>query len=196
MKTIIKLTVILCTTIIFFSCNNDDDSLPQGLTIGSYHEGGIVFYLDATGKSGLVCAVKDQSSKMRWGYNDIFLENTQAIIGSGAMNSQNIADAYLGIENASDLCLELEINGFTDWFLPSKDELNLMYVNRAKIDAAALKNGGQTFSTDFENANYWSSTEESKTHAWLHQFDTGEQKTYHKTYVLHARAIRAFHISN
>ena len=53
-------------------------------------------------------------------------------------------------------------NGYDDWYLPSKDELNKLYLNKDAI-------GG------FVNATYWSSTQSSSTLAWFQIFSTGTQ---------------------
>ena len=65
---------------------------------------------------------------------------------------------------AKTACDELILNGYSDWHLPSKDELNALYVNLKKIGV-----GG--FAFDF----YWSSTERDNVLAWSHQFHTGSQ---------------------
>ena len=71
-------------------------------------------------------------------------------------------------------------NGFSDWFLPSKDELNEMYVNRAYL-------GG--FSTDF----YWSSSEYAVFFAWFQDFSIGFQYHYYsKDSTYYVRPVRAF----
>jgi hypothetical protein len=71
------------------------------------------------------------------------------------------------------------LNGYSDWYLPSKDELNKLYLNRASI-------GG------FVNTGYWSSSETSTTNAWLQSFFTGAQISNEKFYGNYVRAIRAF----
>jgi hypothetical protein len=70
-------------------------------------------------------------------------------------------------------------NSLSDWYLPSQDELNQMYVNRSAI-------GG--FSTDF----YLSSSEFVDIYAWGQFFDTGIQFFGNKDYALYVRPVRAF----
>ena len=72
-------------------------------------------------------------------------------------------------------------NGYDDWYLPSKDELNKLYLNKDAI-------GG------FVNATYWSSTQSSSTLAWFQIFSTGTQTVSTKTFTINFRAIRAFSI--
>jgi hypothetical protein len=73
------------------------------------------------------------------------------------------------------------LGGYSDWFLPSKDELNAMYGKKAAI-------GG------FVNASfwYWSSSEFSGTNARGQTFGVGSQNNYNKSTLDHVRAVRAF----
>lgn len=83
---------------------------------------------------------------------------------------------------AVDICANLDLNGYNDWYLPSKDELNKLYQNKAAV-------GG------FASANYWSSTEyyNSNLYAWKQSFLNGAQFHSSKSdYPGYVRAIRAF----
>jgi hypothetical protein len=72
--------------------------------------------------------------------------------------------------------------------LPSKDELNEMYINKATIDSTALANGG----TAFVSTYYWSSSEYSNDDAWGKSFTSGNQGYISKSYTYSVRAVRAF----
>jgi hypothetical protein len=108
--------------------------IPGGLYIGQSYAGGIIFYLDDTGEHGLVSADIDQQN-----INDGVNQNNQCpigttfetdtIIGSGAQNTTNIISACNTTSNVAYICDNLVLNGYDDWFLPSKDELNLMFQN-------------------------------------------------------------------
>ena len=71
---------------------------------------------------------------------------------------------------------------FGDWFLPSKDELGLMYT-----ELKANSVGG------FTSNNYWSSTETSNTQASSQNFNTGTQTNVNKTNTYYVRSCRAFY---
>lgn len=79
--------------------------------------------------------------------------------------------------------------GFGDWYLPSRVELNLMYQNKAAIDATAIANGGSAFS-DF----YWSSSENANSSAWGQDFASSivDQNSITKDGPLRVRAVRTF----
>ncbi len=149
------------------------------LVIGQKYKGGIIFYIDASGKHGLIAAQTDQSTGIEWGAKI----KTGAIveeIGSGRRNTDIIV-AKLGDGNyAAKLCADLVLNGYSDWFLPSKDELNQLYLNKDKV-------GG------FSSAFYWSSTEVNNTNvAWKQYFNNGPQRNSPKYNTYYVRAVRAF----
>jgi hypothetical protein len=75
----------------------------------------------------------------------------------------------------------LILNGYSDWHLPSKEELNALYVNLKQIGV-----GG------FANNYYWSSTEDGNYYAWIQGFDFGRQVNTSKDNKYFVRAVRAF----
>jgi len=163
-----------------------------GLAIGDTHQGGIIFYLDATGCHGLIAAPTDQSTGIEWSNNGAYVD-TYAYgngIGSGEGNSQGIrrwqgtcTSCY-----ASELCQDLSLGGYTDWYLPSKYELNLMYENIGFGDVLGLGNIGNFSFGNF----YWSSTEVNTTNAWIQRFSSGAQLIVVKGNAFSVRAVRAF----
>ena len=77
-------------------------------------------------------------------------------------------------------CIDLILNGYSDWFLPSKNDLNQMYLNKALI-------GG------FTSDAYWSSTETDQFNAWVQVFSQGFHLVASKeNSAARVRAIRAF----
>jgi len=98
----------------------------NSLYIGQSYAGGIIFYLDATGTHGLVANDYDQSAY--WGCIGTFI-GTGTAIGTGASNTAGIIAACNDNSTAASLCNGMRLNGYSDWFLPSIDELNLVYKN-------------------------------------------------------------------
>jgi hypothetical protein len=86
----------------------------------------------------------------------------------------------------------------SDWFLPSKDELNEVckYARDTGQNAGAsdVCTGGtlRTGVGGFAAAGYWSSTEDASTNAWFHNFDTGSQNSFGKADPFYVRPVRAF----
>lgn len=169
-------------------------------SVGDFAHGGIVFWVDETGQHGLVCAKQDQSTGVRWHAGTF--GNTRAYgdgLYAGEANTSIIIAAQVAIGDdgntyAARICNELQItesgNTYGDWYLPSREELALMYQNRASINATATANGGSSF----VNAFYWSSTEENNTnYAWVHDYTSGSNSYISQKNTSHrVRAIRAF----
>jgi len=156
--------------------------------IGDYYQGGVIFYLDGIG-GGLVCAVSDQSTSAEWGcYNTTLSGADGTVIGTGSQNTIDIVAGCATPDIAADICADLSLNGYIDWFLPSIDELNAMYLNKAAIDATAIINGGVAFGTDW----YWSSSEYNNFHAYLQDFTSNSQGVNSKDTPSRMRAVRAF----
>ena len=87
-------------------------------------------------------------------------------------------------------CANLTLSGYSDWFLPSRDELNEMYLNIGQGNALGLGNIG-----GFANNGYWSSTEDDTNFEWLQYFDNGFQNLnykYFNCFCNDVRAVRAF----
>ena len=167
-------------------------------SVGDFAQGGIVFWVDETGQHGLVAAKEDQSTGVRW-YAGTY-GNTQAKGDgpfSGEANTSIIIAAQVAIGDdgstyAARICNELQVTEggktYGDWYLPSKEELNLMYQNKATIDATAGVNGG----SGFASAYYWSSTGGNNYGAWGPTFDGGSQHLDDKNGTGRVRAVRAF----
>ena len=175
--------IVLTVCLLLFSCkkeNNSTDSNSSAVRVGESYEGGIVFYIDGSGQHGLISASIDQSRAIQW-YNGnySFVNLKDGSVGIGQSNTTTIVGKQ-GIGNyAASLCDQLVLNGYNDWFLPSKNELNLLYQERNQV-------GG------FANAYYWSSVEYDTVGAWNQYFPFGTQYYADKSSIACVRAIRAF----
>ncbi len=163
--------------------------MTPALKIGQTYQGGIIFYLNRTRQHGLIAAAKDQSTGIQW-YNGSFVSvgETSWKVGTGKTNTANIVAKQGAGSYAAKLCDDLVLNGYSDWFLPSKDELNLMYENIGQLAAAPLTNAG-----GFVSSYYWSSSEyDNYVAAWYQYFSNGYQDYYSKNGILYVRAVRVF----
>ena len=173
-----KKLLYLFLTVLIFACSSDDSS--DTLAIGDSYQGGIIAYIDSTGQHGLIAATADQSEGIQW-YNgtNIVTGATGTAIGTGLTNTNAIIAAQGSGSYAASIARDYNGGGYTDWFLPSKDELNQLYENKTAISG-------------FTDAWYWSSTEFNNDVAWLQIFSNGNQNDDIKANTYYVRAVRAF----
>jgi len=169
--------------------------------VGDFVEGGIVFYVDETGQHGLVAALEDltegATDPYGWGYNgyewgcydDTVNGADGTSIGTGYQNTMDIVNQGCTTHNggitAAQAALDAEINGYNDWYLPSKDELHEMYHTIGNAGPEGNIGG-------FEINWYWSSSETNNTNAWYVYFGSGASYTNSKSNPDRVRVIRAF----
>ncbi len=165
-----------------FGITYGDDMTFTLLGTGITWEGGLIFYLDASGLHGLIAAPSDQISA-DWGcYPSVISGADGTAIGTGNQNTMDIVAGCPTIGIAAEICWNLSLNGYTDWYLPSKDELGLMYTN---LYLAGKGSFGTTL-------YYWSSSEYNINYSYRLNFSGGVSGTSLKNSTQYVRAIRAF----
>ena len=163
-------------------------------TIGMKAFGGVIFYLDKTKKHGLVVSTENLGGNWMtypWGCYGLSIEDAEGIdVGSGRLNTNAILNACDEKGIAALACINYEYEGFSDWFLPSLEELELIAENLGYDDE---------FSDviHFDNANYLSSTQlKNKKHkinyAWSVNLIEGHSMPSYKSNKQKIRAVRAF----
>lgn len=185
--------LLFCIYLLFTTCKKNDiitlEDTYTNLSIGDIHKGGIIFYLDSSGKHGFVCDYKDLGIA-EWGCHDTIIFGADATnIGGGYQNTIDVEAGCAMQNTAADYCANSSSQGYSDWFLPSKDELNQIYINK---DVIQLANEVTAFSSTY----YWSSSENISKHeydrSWGQYFDNGFQYGYDKSSFYSVRAIREF----
>ena len=199
------LYILLAVSLIFSACeeevvaptNNTNNNTGNNtdLSIGDYHQGGVIFYLDGNG-SGLICDISDIASplnQVRWGCaNDSLAGAASTSIGGGFSNTTDIINGCNEVGIAAEVCYNLTNGGYSDWYLPSKDELNEMYINKTIINATSISNGGYALNISDDEDEYWSSSQEGSEYSTIQRFGDGHQKGRGKSNLACARAIRNF----
>ena len=163
-----------------------NDGSCVGICIGCLYQGGIIFWLDGSG-GGLIASPSDQIETF-WGIPTEISGADEVVIGTGNQNTIDIEVGCITPQTAADICANLSLSGYNDWFLPSKDELNEMYLNIGQGNALGLGNIG-----GFANYFYWSSTELDNYIAWVQYFFNGSKFNFvSKSANCCVRAVRIF----
>jgi hypothetical protein len=156
--------------------------------------GGLIFHVNpnsaADGWRYLEAAPFDQSAGAGWGCFRTAIPGARgSAVGAGRQNTRDILAACPAPGTAAELCANLNLHGFRDWFLPSIDELAEMYVN---LKLAGRHDFGDREMPD--NFNYWSSTQVTADMARHLDFaDNGRRRHYDdKDFPRRVRAVRAF----
>jgi hypothetical protein len=165
-------------------------SFKVALAIGDAYQGGKTAYIFKPGDPGyvdgqthgLIAALADRPTGLQW-YNGSYVATgaTGIALGTGSLNTDTII-AVQGSPQASyaaGWARAYKGGGYTDWYLPSKDELNKLFLNQVKI-------GG------FGPHYYWSSSEVDAGTAWTQAFDLSHQYAYAKNSESYVRAVRVF----
>src|SRR5687768_14136255 len=135
---------------------------PFSIAVGDSYAGGKVAYILIPGDPGyvagqihgLIAAPSNQSTSAQWGCVGTYIPGADGTaLGTGNQNTIDIVNGCSEAGIAARISNDLVLGVYSDWYLPSKDELNKLYLNRVAI-------GG------FEFAYYWSSSEFGVDNAW------------------------------
>jgi len=183
----LKISLVFVASFLLLApgCNKDDNYDNQQSAappkLGDTYQGGIVFYIDNTGKHGLIAASSDLSKSTSW-WNGSFIATNANSATDGLANTTKIITAQGNTGSyAAKLCRDYKGGNYNDWFLPSKDQLNSLYSQKTLV-------GG------FTDDIYWSSTEFDVGEAWVQYFLDGTQHLDNTSdgATVGTRAIRAF----
>ena len=189
------------------------NQIPQ---IGEEFLGGILFYIDESGYHGLIAAFEDIGRYEFGCYDEVALYNDynegtgDEIIGAGLQNTMNIVNygcttgwtteygytygTYGGI-TAAQAAFNYQFDGYSDWYLPSRDELWEMYSNIGPGATNENYNiGGFDITSDeWYSGDYWSSTlANAGVWTWYIDFKHGDDAVANRYYEKAVRPIRSF----
>jgi hypothetical protein len=162
--------------------------------IGEQFGGGVIFHLwkdNAGVEHGLIVDKTDLSTAQVWSNIDQTLIGPSAQSSwDGLSNSNAIVGQAGHISSAAALCLNTTNGGQSDWYLPSIDELSLLWHSRFNVNKSLSTIGGASVLPI--SADYWSSTEDGNFNAWSFSFGDGLAINFNKYFTNYVRAVRAF----
>jgi len=158
-------------------------------SVGQPYGGGIIYYVDATGQHGLIAATADQGGgDAPWvlAFLQDGVSDTSQAIGKGAANTAYIVAVQGPGRYAASICTGYTGGGFSDWFLPSANELRTLFVNRNVVDGF----------DDADHVSYWSSTENPAKYShsafYIPFWGAGSKYSASQTNWYRVRPVRAF----
>ena len=154
------------------------------MPIGDTFQGGIIVYIlqpgdlnySASTERGIIVSASDVSSGVKW-YNGSYGVKTSAndkVVRTGSSNTTKIVNAQGAGSYAAQVCQDLSLNTYTDWQLPSIDELKILYSARSLTGA------------------YWSSTEYEAGWNYVRVVNDGQEGSRAKNVTLKVRAVRYY----
>jgi hypothetical protein len=195
--------LIFLFSAVLISCSEDQTPETNHPPIGTAMEGGVLAYVFTAADAGyiagevhgIIVASEDLATDPQWGCRGAEVGGTSRTIGSGRANTASVAAFHDNLpayytnprqcHNANDgtvaakLAEDAEINGFSDWFIPTRDEALVLFENRELL-------GG--FSSD----DYWSSCESNRQNACAMSYVTGATFSATKDSHKKIRLIRYF----
>ena len=155
---------------------------PTTYTAGDFVQGGLYTFTD--GGYAYITSESDQSTDAPWGCQGTLIAEgpTPDAIGQGIVNTASIVADCATAGISARLADQLVLNSFSDWFLPSLDELGMMWTELASDGLGS-----------FINHTYWSSTQASATQAYTVSMNNGNANFHNKSNTnRHTRAMRRF----
>lgn len=158
--------------------------------VGQPYQGGVIAYVFQPGDSGydpnvphgIITTESDFTNTYTWGCGGgSIMGADQLALGTGPQNTLDILNGCTATPIAASVCNNLVSGGYSDWHLPSRDELTILYQNRVAI-------GG------FGTGYHWSSTEYNydASFAWVRDFTSGYSGNGGKNGSYNVRAVRYF----
>ena len=195
--------------------------LPPPSVIGQAFGGG--YYAGQIGVGGVAThyiivgpVASAESSSIRYKNANTAATGADSVIDGPQNTADMVADGSSTVYPAAHFCNDLVIGGFSDWYMPAKNELEVCYYNLKPTIDSNVSDGintnavpertsnytsgtpAQTSATDFKDTGaedftavfYWASTEATTTRAWFQTFYDGNQDNDNKSGLYRVRAIR------
>jgi len=202
---------------------NQRSFIPPIPEIGAAYEGGFYAGQISTTADGVathnlvIGPVSTAQSSLTWKNASTATSGSDSTINGPQNTADMVADGNSTVYPAAHFCNDLTVGGFSDWYMPAKNELEVCYYNlkpttesnntSSGINANAVParasnytsgTPAQTSAADFKDTGaedffagpYWSSTESSAANASKQRFNNGNQYNDGKIYTARVRAVR------
>jgi hypothetical protein len=197
LRFLLAIVFILLIILSGVRCGKDDNPAAPAVTYNLRDTGpggGYVFYDKGSYSDSwryMEAWTADESGTYQWKTTNTDTTGTSTAIGTGYANTRTYMTGTA--HPAAEVVRNATYGGKSDWFLPSKEELNKMYVNLWRGTDDDAGNATYTKVGGFAAYYYWSSSEFNTLVAWHQYFDDGDQDLISKNgYYLRVRAVRAF----
>ena len=168
------------------------DSAAQVYSVGDIGPGGGLVFLISGGLTYEMAPKAwgaNETTRIQWCSDSSNSVTTGTAVGDGSANTTAMltsASPFVACASSAPNAVRAYAGGgLTDWFLPSKDELNAMYTYSQVV-------GFNTATYGFASGGYWSSSQDGALNAWGQGLDNGGQVGGPKYGTLRVRPVRAF----
>jgi hypothetical protein len=168
----------------------------EALKLGDFYQGGIICFVDETGEHGFICSLEDLSTSSQYSNVSTLIGTSAQSDWNGYQNSNAIINQPGHTGSGAQICENYTNNDYgtgiyNDWYLPSIDQLSIIYNNKFIINKA-IESDGDPSTGILNKVIYLSSSERNASDCWNFRFAYGYPNNYNKGNSYFVRAVRDF----